>query len=259
MSEDSTEIQGVETTMSNHTPAAEGTPTDFSSIIPAEYADKPWVQDIKDTNTLFKMTDDLKSELGKRPAGIPQADGDWTEFNKTFGVPESADKYELGEASNPEFNSKMRDIMLEAGVSQRQAAILDAKYNELAGSMAPDTAAQEAEFEKLTTDTFGERKDEVLKTAKNLLLDNTPDGFSDRINDMSNTDLTILASVLDSIQQKYISEDSLPKGSGTVATGMSADEKQLRGRSLMASPAFKDKGHPDHAKVAAEVSSLYGT
>ena len=258
------EVIGTETTMANTTPVEASVAPEFASIVPAEYADKGWVKDIKDTNTLFKMTDDLKSELGKRPAGIPQEGGDWTEFNKAFGVPESAEGYELSapQEGGEGFQQSMREAALALGLSQKQMAGMDAAVNKFGAENAPegqDPEAQDAEFEKMTAETFGERKDEALANAKALISAHTPEQFKDSIESMSNKDLTIMASVLDGIQQKYINADDLPKAGGAVSSGMTAEAKQAQGRALMAMPAFQDKMHPEHAAVAAQVKTLYGT
>lgn len=255
------EITGVETEMKIETPVTPAGPVDFSTIVPEAYAEKAWVQDVKDINGLFKMTDDLKSEMGKRPAGVPQDDGDWTEFNKTFGVPESGDKYDLPAPveGGEEFQTQIRALLHGADISQRQAAKLDAGFSKMLEGFAPDTEAQEAEFQKLASDTFGDRQEDVMKIAKGLLDENVPAGFEDHVGKMSNKDLVIMASVLDSVQRKYISEDDLPKGDAKLEVGMSDDEKRSEGRTLMALPEFSDKGHPNHAAIVAKVNRLYGT
>lgn len=253
------EVTGVETTMPTTTPPVEATPTEFSSIIPAEYADKPWVQDIKDVETMFKMTDDLKSELGKRPAGIPQEDGDWTEFNKAFGVPETVEGYELSAPAEggEDFQKAMKDAALKLGMNQKQLSGMDEAFNKYGGNSEVDVEAQNVEFDKMVAETFGDRQEEVLKIAKGLIDAHTPDSFKADIDGLSNKHLTIMAAVLDGVQQKYISEDDLPKGEGQVPSGVSAQEKRAKGLALMSLPEYSDKSHPNHKNVLAQVDAIY--
>lgn len=259
------EITGVETTMANVDPLVESKPElQFSDIVPEEYKDKPWVQDVKDINGLFKMTTDLKSKLGERPAGIPQEDATPEQkaaFNKAFGVPDSPDGYELSEPAEgaEEFQKGIRQMFLDAGVSKTQAAKLDKAFNELVLGMAPDPAKLDAEFDQMALDTFGERKDKALENAKILLNSNVPEAFKDHINNLGNKELIVMASVLDQIQQKYIAEDSLPQSGGSATPAMSAEDARAKGRQLIASEAYQNSFHPDHARVVEEVRRIYGT
>lgn len=260
--EGATEITGVEASIPNTTPVAEVSAPELSSIIPAEYADKGWVKDVKDINGLFKLTDGLKSEIGKRPGGIPQEtapDEVKAAFYKELGVPESVDGYEVS-GDNPDFQSGIKGLFHKANITTEQAKLLDAGFGELMKSLTPDSAALDEQFEALAKETLGERRDEVLSTAKQLLAENTanlPEDMQKAVNELPNKELIIMASVLDQIKQKYINEDSLPP-SNQAATA-SAEDSRKRGYELMQSPAWKDRSHPDHARVAAEVAKIYGT
>ena len=262
MSEDGTaeSITGSEAVIPNIAPAV--APVDFSSIVPAEYADKPWVQDIKDTATLFKMTDDMKSEMGKRPAGIPEAGGDWGEFNKALGVPDTVEGYELNAPAEggEGFQTAMKEAALALGLRPEQLAGLDAAVGKFNEANPTETAIDPVAFEQITAETFGERKDEVLETAKSLLEAHAPEQFKSSIDGLSNENLTIMASVLDSIQQKYISEGDIPKGDGAVTMGgMSSEAKIAEGTRLMSLPEYSDKGHPNHAEVFEKAGRMFGT
>lgn len=259
-----TEVTGVEGTVPNITPTETPAPVEFSNIVPESFSDKPWVKDVKDVEGLFKMTDDLKTKLGERPAGIPQNDAGneaWAEFNKAFGVPESGEEYQLSDPQEgaEDFQKQVRDMFLAAGVSQRQANMLDASFNKIMESLAPNPEANEAEFVKMTDEAFGNRKDTVLDNAKNLLEAHVPEAFKEHVNTLPNKELTILASVLDSIQQKYINESDIPPGGSTTSLGMSTEQKRARGIELMSSPAWKNKSHPQHAAVAEEVARIYSS
>lgn len=243
---------------------------EFASLIPVEFKDKPWLKDIKDVKGLFARTDGLLTEMGKRPAGIPQDNAsaeDWAAFNKVWGVPEKPEAYKLAEGTaeapvDPKFQTGIKSVFHKAGVSERQAKILEEGYNGLAAELSKEKGAAEVvkneDFTKLADTTFGARKDDALNGAKVLIAKFAPANMKSHIENMSNENLIILAGVLDGVRKEFISEDRLPS-SGAAPVGMTAEQKQARGRELMASKAYTDQFHPDHDKVKDEVARLYGT
>lgn len=242
----------------------------FNEIIPAEYKDKPWIKDVKDLPGLFKRTDGLLTEMGKRPAGIPEDNAPeekWTAFNKAFGVPEKPEDYKLSpgtteQPADPKFQEGIKSVFHKAGVSARQAKVLEAGYNDLVTAFLKDakgaSEAQDADFEKITNSVFGERKAEALNGAKQLIMAHTPEALKPHIEKLSNENLIILSGVLDAVRQQYISEDAMPRG-GSAPMGMSQEQRQAKGRELMASKAYQNPFDPEHEKVKAEVQRLYGT
>jgi hypothetical protein len=140
--------------------------------------------------------------------------------------------------------------------------LMDPKNNELIPQLlkaaGAETEKQDTDFEKLAGDVFGNRKDEALKGAKTLIASYVPEKMKSHVANLSNENLIVLAGVLDAVRKEYISEDRLPKG-GAAPVGMSLEQKQARGRALMASPEYTNQFHPDHAKVKAEVDAIYGT
>ncbi len=243
-----TEVANQETTIPNSTPT-DTTPTPeaptFESIVPAEFADKAWVQDVKNIDGFFKMADDMKSELGRRAeAAAPKA-------------PETVEGYELSEPANPEFQAAIKDLFLKNGVPAEMAKGLDEGWNELVSKFAPNQEELDAEFAKMTDEVFGNRADEAVQIAKNLLAEHTPESMKDQVNALGNKELTIMASVLDSIQAKYINEDDLPRERGGASGAESADELRSRAKAIMATPEWSSKAHPGHAAAAAEVARIY--
>jgi len=69
-------------------------------------------------------------------------------------------------------------VFHKAGVSARQAAILEKGYNELVATLAKEKGVaaekQDADFTKLATDVFGARKDEALAGAQKLIAAHVP-------------------------------------------------------------------------------------
>jgi len=266
MSEEATAVEATSepVTIPNMNPVEAEAPAgpSFQDIVPAEYADKPWVKDVKDIVGMFKMTDGLKSEMGKRPGGIPQenaSDEERAAFNKALGVPDSVDGYELSDPAEGggDFQNQMKDIMLKAGVPAGMAKQLDEGYNEIMKGLQPDPEAQDAEFTKMATNMFGDRTDAVLADVKSLMADNVHESMKEEVNNLPNKYLVTLASVLDSVKQKYINEDDLPRGQGNANAGPTASEKQARRMEIISLPAFKDKSNPQHKALYAEWNSLY--
>lgn len=264
--EPATENVSVETTTDIPMVDSTSSSVDLSSIIPSEYAEKGWVKDIKTVDDLFKMTDGLKSEIGKRPAGIPHESASPEEkaaFNKAFGVPETAELYQLADPVEgmEKFQDGLKKVLHEAGISQSQAALLDKGYagllETMKAEMGVDSEAQNAAFEKLAVETFGERRDEVMQTSKSLISENIPEAMKPHLDSLSNEHLMLLAAFADNIQQKYIAEDSMVRPSGQTNEANSVAELSSKARELMATPEYQSTMHPGHGAVKAQVDQIY--
>lgn len=246
-------------------------PVDFTTLIPADFKDKPWVKETKDLTSLFKRTDDLITEIGKRPAGIPQDNATPDQiaaFNKAWGVPDKPEGYqfqplpkELGEA-NPEFQNSVRAMFHKNGVSAKQAAGLEKEWNDIALAMvkkSTDAAdALDKDFEKLKTEVFGNRAAEAVKGAGVLISKFVPEKMKAHVANLPNEQLIILASVIDGIRKEYIPEDRMPQGGGP-AVGLSVEEKRAKAQKLMALPAYQNQFHKDHAATKKEVDEIYAS
>lgn len=264
MGEETTTIaDGAETTLEVTTDPAP--PPEFASLIPEEFKDKPWVQDVKDIPALFKMMDDTKAAIGQRAGGIPQdtaPEEDWTKFNKSFGVPEKAEDYKFaeppeGEEVHEEFQKGMATLLYKAGVSQRQLNVLEPGFNELATKLTGDSEQANTDFDKLAQDTFGTREEEVMKNGKALIAKYIPEGMRELQESISNENLIILAGVLDGITKEYISEDQIPTGGAAVGP-VTTEDKRTKGTALMNEKAYLDPFHPDHGRMVKEVNNLFG-
>lgn len=249
--------------------AAPAGPT-FESLVPAEFKEKPWVKETKDLPTLFKRVDDLQSELGKRPSAIPQETAkpeEWQKFNKAFGVPDKPEDYKFsapppGLESNAEFQTGIQKILHEAGVSARQFKAIEPAWNALQLQMAKNTQAGalalDADFDKISSTVFGERKDKAIAGAKSLMDQFTPAVLKPHIGSLSNEALVIMAGILDGVRAKFISEDHIPSGTGDGGgTGGGEAARREEARKIMASPEYNNPFHPDNAKLIEKVKRLY--
>lgn len=245
------------------------TAPDFATLVPADFKDKPWVKETKDISALFKRTDDLLTEMGKRPAAIPQENAkpeEWAAFNKAIGVPEKPEDYKFGEVpagleSSPEFQKGMQKMLHEAGISARQFKLIEPLWNKFALEMATNTAAGaqalDKDFDKLANTTFGERKDKALAGAKAMIDKFAPESVKPHVGSLSNENLIILAGVIDGMVQKYVSEDQLP-GAGGAAGGAAGEQgKRDEALKIMQTDAFKNAFDPGHAAAVEKVNSIY--
>jgi len=256
----------------SHIPPADPQPSypDLNTIVPAEYKDREYLKDVKDVPGVFKKLDNAVTTLGKRPTGIPHDNADpkeWDAFNKSFGVPEKADDYQLGNPpeglpKDENFQKGVKGIFHKAGVSARQAKILEKEWNDMmlqtlkASGVAVEK--QDADFTKLAGEVFGDRQEKALGDAKILLAKYAPEKVKPHLESLSNENLILMAGVLDGIRREYINEDDLTGGPAASAA-MSSEEKRVKGKELMASKAYSDPFHPDHNKTVEEVQRLYGT
>jgi hypothetical protein len=231
--------------------------------IPEAYRGKDYLQGAKSMEDVFSMLDNAQTLIGKRPAGIPQENAsqeEWDKFYQSMGRPEKPEDYQFatpeGVQVNEEFSGAMKKLLHGAGLSQKQAEMIQAGYDAFAAQSATQNDEQ---FEQLAKDTFGTDQEKVLATAKGLIAAHMPDTFKEHLETLDNKSLILLSGVLNNIQKKYIREDQLP--SGGEPGGSPVDHEALRkeGRELMASPAFTNKSHPDHNRVAARVKQIYGT
>jgi hypothetical protein len=239
---------------------------DFTKMVPQEYQGKEYLKTIKDPGSFFKAFDGAQELLGKRPAGIPHdnaSDDEWKAFNKSFGVPEKPEEYDLGipaEAKvDPKLDKGVRELMQKAGLNKRQAKMISEGYRGILGDVLKEKgiAAEQADadFTKLATETFGDRKDKVLENGNKLLAKYVPEKFKAGIEKLPNEQLIVLAAALDGIVKDYISEEQLPGGQSGAA--VTADQKREEARKLMASEAYNNASHPEHAATVDKVNSMY--
>lgn len=247
----------------------------FETLIPAEYKDKPWVKDVKDIPSLFKRTDGLLSEMGKRPAGIPQdnaAPEEWEKYYKAAGRPDKPEEYgfkaDTEAAKSLGWDDKIAEgvqgVLHSAGLSKKQAAMVREGYEKLIIEHAKEKgiAAQQldTDFEKLSKNAFGDSADKVLAESKILIAKYGHESMKPHIEKMSNENLIILASVLKGVREQYIKEDILPPAGGSGAGGGKSEaEVRKEAMTLMASEAWRNFSHPDHAATTKKVNELYAS
>lgn len=240
--------------------------TKFLDTVPVEFRDKPYLKDVSDLPSLLKKLDGAQQLIGKRPAGIPDdkaSPDDWSKFFKYLGRPDTADEYELKGTEDvklpPEMDKGIKALFHKTGVTKKQAAAIYAGYTDLlAGdkqSSAKQKADTEAQFDKLTKETFGADQDKALDRARTMINKYAPQ-FRGQLEKAPNEVLVALAATIQGIHRDYIKEDGL---STNVSSGFGDNEASLRSeaRVIMASPEFQSKMHPGHAQAAQKLKGIY--
>lgn len=243
----------------------------FAQIVPEQYRSKDYLKDLLELpldNTaydqLFKKLDGAERLIGTK-IGLPKEDAPDTDWEQYFSKvrPQSPDAYEIvtkeGGKVDDETAKTLKTLFHKAGLTNRQAKILQNDFNEMI--YAKNKEALEAqkkldkEFEELTANAFGADGEKVLTRANTMLKELTPDNLKPHLERLSNEALVILSGVLNTIYDKYISEDQM-RGPDTTK---STDTESLReqARKLLASREYQDPFNPKHDETVKKVGELY--
>lgn len=249
-----------------------GAPVLVDTFIPQDLRDraylkpwmgKPWSPEL--AGEVFKKLDGAETLIGKRPSGIPSADAPEKEWEDFYGKlrPGKADDYEikLGDAADPEFVKTLQTAFYDAGATKGQASKIITK---LAVAIEAQNAAQaeaakarDAEFDKLTAETFGAANAAKLEQAKAMIAEHCPPNLKAYADKLDNAGLVILAGVLNNVREAYGLEDQIGKNGGKGAGGSDVAALREEARTLMANPAYADAFHADHEKTKGRVDAIY--
>lgn len=253
------------------TPTSEPSNQSFSDLIPQEYKDKGYMSKIQDVDGLFKAFDNAQSMIGKRPAGVPQENAsqeEWDKFYQELGRPDTPDGYEVktpeempeGVGMDDKALNEFKSLSHELGLNSSQMQkILDfdiKRQSDSISSLKESSEEQELkiekEFEELAKKTFGDRTDDVIENGRSLLSKYVTNDLSEKVQDLDNSTLMVLSSVLDGIAKDYIGEDNINK-----STGNPTPQTAEQAHDIMKSVAFRDPFDPGHADAKAKVSAIY--
>lgn len=248
----------------------------FETLIPAEFKEAGYLSDLKSLpvgpeayNALFKKLDGAEKLIGKKTA-IPEPNAPEAEWNSFFARlrPETPDAYDFKDASgadpksDPEFLKGVKSIFHEAGVNKVQAKKIYSKFEEM---MSKQSAAQvaeqerlDAEFLRISTETFGAENEKKLEKARTLLNEFTPANLKPHLEKLSNEGMVILAGVMNAMSEKFMKPDNMNPGGGSGAgkDGLSMREEAKK---IMASQEYSDCTHPGHAAAVKRVNDIYNT
>lgn len=251
----------------------------FKSEYGSAYKDKGFMSALDKPEKMFETINNLESLVGKK-SQIPDESADektWSEYRDRIGV-KSASDYNVSVESipdelkgfyNEDINNKIKDLFYKAGISPYQAKLLNDGYNNLMTEAHKDLLTQyqeqltaqqqqDKDFDKLAQDTWGNDRQDVQNIARGLIQEFTPDAFKGHVNQLSNENLIVLASVLKGVSDKYISQDDLQRyKGGAPSQGNDRKDAQEELAKLANMSPFDPNYETQQNKVREMYESLY--
>lgn len=242
----------------------------FADSVPEAYKDKPYMSKIQDMDGLYKSFDSLQEMMGKRPSGIPQENAspeEWGDFYKQMGRPDTAEGYEItfpeGAEINQEQLGQFKELAHQQGLTPKQVkAIADfdmqrsaAMQEGLSGQQEQYLTEQKTALDKLTSEQFGDRRQEVMDNGDKLVMKYLPESMDEHFRSLDPQSKALMATVLDGITKEYISEDGSIKGQS--AEARTSDDLLVEAHGLMQSEAFTNEFHIENTATRARVQEIY--
>ena len=251
------------------------TPIDINmaEALPPEHRGKEYFKDI----TFEKMTNEfvaLQTKLGERPSvGVPGADASQADRDTFYNSlrPKGMEEYTFIETdyskanvgdeklkkSTEEFQTSMRQVFHDAGISQHQADKLTTGYDGILAGMKTKAETADAEFDQKITDTFGkDGREAALTRSKELMTAHIPESMKPLLEKLPNDALLLLTTTLDGVYKKYISEDVI----GDKHKGATGDLTVLRAEAMgiYQSEDYRDFRRAGHDAAVTKYKELYG-
>jgi hypothetical protein len=237
---------------------------DMKTAIPPEHRNKDYFKDI----TFEKLVDqhvNLQTKLGTRPeVGVPGADATEEQIKNFYDSlrPDDKTKYEFPETEfskahgrDEEFQTGMRDVFHEAGVSQHQVKLLTEGYDKLAEGIKAKADADDQNFDQQISDIYKDDREKALTTAKDLMKAHIPENLKPELEKLDNRALLLLTTTLNGVHKKYIAED----GVGPANQNATGDVIALReeAMNIYKSSEYRDFRHSGHDAAVARYKDLY--
>lgn len=223
----------------------------FRALVPEDVRGKGYMKDVNTFGDLVKKLDGAQTLLGQR--AVPDATStpeQWAAFHSKMR-PETAEGYKIPkqiEGVPPEFIKKaseskvMRDLVHAAGLSPYQANILLPQFlKTIYTAEQNESKAKDEAFVKLTTDLFGDKKEEILNNGKAYLATNLPDNMKGLLNELDEKQMSVVLALTNSLVKKG-SEDPFQGGGSPAAGGSAQTEAQVIAamQEVMRDPAYMD-------------------
>ena len=251
---------------------------EFKNAYAKDYLDKPYMKAIDSPERLFREFDNTQNLIGKK-IGVPAPDASDKEQDEYLDLIRPKDKsvYKLPDSHLPDdlkglrsgdFEDKIIDLFQQAALTPKQASILAEGYDKLMmnahgeafkqyAEIQKANAVNDADYDALADKTWGTEREAVQNTARALLHQFTPPEFVKGLNDLSNENLVIMASVLKGISDKYISQDDLNALRGSGRTSQSLDSLRTEAQGKMALLMNMDATDPKYDILQREVNEMY--
>lgn len=252
---------------------------EFKNTYAKDYLDKPYMQAIDSPERLFKEFDNAQNLIGKK-ISIPGPEASDKEQDDYLDMIRPKDKsiYKLPESHLPDnlkgfhnegFEDKITDLFQKAALTPKQASILAEGYDNLMlnangeamaqyAEMMKAQATADADYNALADKTWGTEREAVQNVAKALLQQFTPPEFKAGLDNLSNENLVIMASVLKGVSDKYISQDDLNALRGSGHNTQNLDSLKSEAQNKMATLMNMEPTDPKYDSLKKEVDEIYG-
>lgn len=261
---------------------------EFEKLVPEPVRGEEWFKntmksDMPPMESLIKQWKDTSSMVGKNlkvptEASTPE---EIKNFNKALGVPDTTESYTMPQidwGEDKELGAKlestidenylkgMKEVALEAGITNKQWQKIVAGNNKLALSLSKSDAAKSAQtreanradFAEKAKAQYGDRWESVMESSWQIINQSVPPELIGEIPTMGNTERMILGAVIDNIKNKYISADNFSTKQGQANTNvLTAQDLKAQGEELMMSKEYNDHGHARHKEVFAKVQAIF--
>ncbi len=246
----------------------------FLEQIPEAFREKPWAKEnAKDADTFFKFVDNQNTLVGRKGLIIPGENATPEEvaaFRKGIGVPDKEDDYEFtpieelkASKRDAEMEKAVKGLFYQANVPKEAAVKIQQGYEKLMyeknKAAIEAQKAEDAAFEKLNNEFFGNERDQIVANAQKVLRETLPKEVLPAFDKMNADQLAMVIAVTDSVYKKFGKEDGFKggaPGAGAGNVGTTYDELSAQQREIMAKPGYDDWRHPDHETLMAQNKAI---
>lgn len=212
-------------------PPADDPMAEFAKFVPDAVKSSDWFKKYTSPDQFFKEHEGLRTQIGKRPAGIPQetaSDDEWNKYLDLLAPKEGNYGLEFAEGTPEDFKRVINDLLKEAKVPHRSAKVLASKFDLavkpfIEASQKEQEAkaqAQEAEFETLMTQLYPDeqKRKSAIADTQMLLKQYGGDAVKNHIDKLDNNSLVLLTGVLSNVRQSFMKEGKLDPNSFSQST-----------------------------------------
>lgn len=237
--------------------------------LPEAYKDKPWAKDFKSQEDVFKSLENAQQFIGRKGWGVPGEKAtpeEKAQFYKELGVPDDPKGYEFKrpdgvpeEMWDSKSEEKWAGLMRQHNVPKSVAnALRDEMLKETLESHNTGVKTLNEQLDK----AFGDQKTEVSKQVGDLLTKAIPDkALREAIEkNVGNKNTPAFALALGHVFQymkKTYGLTDTNTGDGGGASGQSVKDMRAEATKLMASEAYTNAMHKDHAETRKRVDAMY--
>jgi hypothetical protein len=266
---------------------------DFLKIVPDEYKDKPWVQNLlkapTPTKEFFKQHEEVQKLIGSRPQGIVppgvNATAEETKaFYKSLGVPDDIKMYTIESPAWAEDEKAfgdiiektrrndvlddMRKLAMAEGITPKQfqnsiKGFEKAQVKVLKDIQKANVEAilkRDKDFQESVQKEYGEKWNNKVQAGKAIIdkfgSDRVKKAFGNYDNEQGLALLELLGNVHDNLVKGDTFIGTKGEDSGIVTPGKTDEDVRQEIRTLMSKPEYTNPTHGEHKALVAKVRKL---